>query len=751
MNKYRRASLMAGTMLLAMLDAGIAHAQQGQQKSPVTAAETDSDAAIVVTARRREEKLSDIPSAATVLDGNSIAERGGAVTPVELLGGQPSVRILDTGSPMTNEISLRGSPTSRGTAGDPSVGLFRDQAYIGGGGIAGRSFTRIDLFDVGRVEVLRGTQGALYGRNAVGGAVNIVSARPEFENSGFATARYAFGNEQLQLQGVANIALSDEVAARIGVDYVTQGDGFFRNDFLNKTLDRNSSTGVRAQLRWRPGDTDIVLRGEHWAGFVPAIVFRVYIDSPRAGFPRGYIQPERTYPWSTDAFAHQEVNSGLLDITHRFSFATLHSITHYRQRKADYAVDVDGINATLLNELRANGTITSAIDPAQGQGINENVHTFTQDVNLAGKAIDDRLDWLVGVEYLNLRANTVNQTLRTPTVANPSPGARQPIRIAYDSWAVYGSLDFALTNQVHVIGEVRQTWDDKSAQSNRFDLATGAQSGGPGFIVDFGTSPNNFSYNATLSWQPRSALTLYGKVGTSYRAGGFNQNLGIPAQPIQIPAAYGDETSTSYEIGLRGNLGRRTTFSLAAYQTDADNLIVSLNNGCFIGSPVCSSQAVTFATNAGGARTRGAEAELNSRIRLGTGTLALSGSISHQKGRVTAGPFDGQLLPQIPRWTFGVDATLRQPLGGSTTLLVNANYNGQRGGIHDLVAPGAPAPFDMDRIDVANARIALQWKGVEAGLFVTNLTNETYDVFRGASARRLNSPRNWGVQLGYRW
>ena len=124
MNKYRRASLMAGTMLLAMLDAGIAHAQQGQQKSPVTAAETDSDAAIVVTARRREEKLSDIPSAATVLDGNSIAERGGAVTPVELLGGQPSVRILDTGSPMTNEISLRGSPTSRGTAGDPSVGLF---------------------------------------------------------------------------------------------------------------------------------------------------------------------------------------------------------------------------------------------------------------------------------------------------------------------------------------------------------------------------------------------------------------------------------------------------------------------------------------------------------------------------------------------------------------------------------------------------------------------------------------------------
>lgn len=748
MKRNRRASLMAGTMFFAMFDAGIVHAQQ--QETGTTAG-PEEDTEIVVTARRREERLSDVPSAATVLDGSSIAERGGATTPVELLGGQSSVRILDTGSPMTNEISLRGSPTSRGTSGDPSVGLFRDQAYIGGGGIAGRSFTRIDMFDIGRVEVLRGTQGALYGRNAVGGAVNIVSARPEFENSGSATARYAFGNEQLQLQGVANFALSDEVAARIGVDFVTQGDGFFRNDFLNKTLDRNSSTGVRAQLRWRPGDTDIVLRGEHWAGFVPAIVFRVYIDSPRTGFPRGYIQPERTYPWSTDAFAHQEVNSGLLDVTHSFSFATLHSITHYRQRKADYALDVDGINATLLNELRANGTITSAIDPAQTQGINENTHTFTQDINLTGNAINDRLDWLVGAEYFNLRANTVNQTLRTPTVANPSPGARQPIRIAYDSWAVYGSLDFALTNQVHIIGEVRQTWDDKNAQSNRFDIATGAQSGGPGFIVDFGTSPSNLSYNATLSWKPAEALTLYGKVGTSYRAGGFNQNLGVPTQPIPIPAAYDDETSTSYELGLRGNLGRRTTFSLAAYQTDADNLIVSLNNGCFIGSPVCSSQAVTFATNAGKARTSGAEAEINSRIRVGTGTFALSGSVSYQKGRVTEGPFDGQLLPQIPRWTFGVNATLRQPLGDQTTLLVNANYNGQRGGIHDLVAPGAPAPFDMDRIDVANARVVVQWKGVEAGLFVTNLTDATYDVFRGASARRLNPPRNWGIQLGYRW
>ena len=84
-------------------------------------------------------------------------------------------------------------------------------------------------------------------------------------------------------------------------------------------------------------------------------------------------------------------------------------------------------------------------------------------------------------------------------------------------------------------------------------------------------------------------------------------------------------------------------------------------------------------------------------------------------------------------------------------LLLNANYNGQRGGVHDLTAPTAAAGFDMDRIDQINARASLNFYGVEAGVFVTNLANSTYDVFRGTSARRLNQPRNWGVELGYRW
>ena len=145
---------------------------------------------VVVTARRREERLSEVPTAASVIGGNALTERGGASTSGELLADQPSVRFNNLNSSVTSELSIRASSTARATNGDPSVGLYRNASYIGGGGIGGRNFALIDFLDIGRVEVLRGTQGALYGRNAVGGAVNIVSAQPEFETSGYLKAQY---------------------------------------------------------------------------------------------------------------------------------------------------------------------------------------------------------------------------------------------------------------------------------------------------------------------------------------------------------------------------------------------------------------------------------------------------------------------------------------------------------------------------------------------------------------------------------
>ena len=148
----------------------------------------------------------------------------------------------------------------------------------------------------------------------------------------------------------------------------------------------------------------------------------------------------------------------------------------------------------------------------------------------------------------------------------------------------------------------------------------------------------------------------------------------------------------------------------------------------------------------------GFEAEASGRSEFLAGTLRWSVSGSYQEGEVTAGPFEGAEMPQIPQWVYGFDLTYRQRLGDDLTLLSNINYNGQRGGVHDLTAPGSnDVNFDMDRVDQLNARIGVDFGSWEASLFGSNITDESYVVFQGASAQRLNQPRNYGLQLRRVW
>ena len=147
----RRANLLFCTAAIWVAVAPPAFAQDAPSEALPDAAEADDDGAIVVTARRREERLADVPTAASVIDITSLTDRGGATGSGELLADQPSVRFNNLNSSVTSEISIRASSTARATNGDPSVGLYRNGAYIAGGPVGGRNFTRLDLLDIGRV------------------------------------------------------------------------------------------------------------------------------------------------------------------------------------------------------------------------------------------------------------------------------------------------------------------------------------------------------------------------------------------------------------------------------------------------------------------------------------------------------------------------------------------------------------------------------------------------------------------------
>ena len=755
--KVRTVLLMSATLVSTMAVAPAAHAQTAPAGDPATA---DKDAAqstaavpvergeVIVTARRRDEKLSDVPTAVSVIDAASLAERGGARDARELLADQPSVRYNFLNSTLTSEISLRASSTARATNGDASIGLYRDGAYVGGGAISGRNFSRLDFLDVGRVEVLRGTQGALYGRNAVGGAINIVSARPEFNTSGFVNARYDFETNGIQGQGAVNVGLSDVIAVRASADGISQNKGFFYNPDNNVYFDRQKGYAVRGQVRVKTGPLDLILLAETQDLDTPAISYQVAIARGTAGFPGGFVQNRFSYEWNTPPRAIADVQTyqalATLDLGNNVK---LTSTTSLRQRRSEYDLDTDGTDAAAAAAARARGDVTVALDTNGAAFVSDTTRNFYQDLHLNGNAVGGRLNWLLGADLVRLKSEFQNLTQRTPTMANASIGTRQPSVIHYNSFAAYGSLGYDLTERLNATGELRYTKDDRSIVAGFFDRTTGAALGGAARAVDASTKPDNVSYNATLAYKFGGGILGYAKVGTSYRAGGFNVNLGDLRQPIQIPAAYGNEKSRTYEVGFRGAPGQQLFFAVAGYFTEINGLIAQTDNGCAVTRPQCPVAPTTFLTTAGDARSYGVEAELSKTLYVPDGQFRFALSASYQHGEVTSGVFDNLRLPQVPDYLGSANLTFRHRFVADTTLVTNVLYSVQFGGLQELRV----GSVKLDDFDLINARIGLEKGPVTVSLFANNLGNQIYRVARDTTINRYNIPRVIGVEGRYRW
>lgn len=727
-----------------------AHAQDtsvqdtsAQDTSAQNAAPAD-EGEIVVTARRREEQLSDVPSAVSVVTAESLAERGGARSSLDLLADQPSVRFNNLSSIITSEISMRASSTARATNGDPSVGLYFNGAYIAGGAIGGRNFTRLDFLDIERVEVLRGTQGALYGRNAVGGAINVIAAKPQFETSGFAQTRYVFETDSIEGQAAANFALTDDVAVRFSADGIYQSGGFFYNPNHDVYFDRQEGAGVRGQVRVRSGPVDYTLLVETQRMLTPGIPYRLYIPAGTPGFPGGYIQPKFEYPWNTRPDAHQNVDdyqlAGQIDLGGGVTLATT---TNYRRRFSAYDLDNDGLNPDELARARADGEIapTQNVDPNGRSYTRDTTTNFHQDVHLTGTGFADRLNWLVGADMAIVDSDYHVTTLRT------SSGTYAPATLKYRSYAAYGSLSYSITDALSFAGELRYTRDDRSLSARLYNALTGAETGGAARHIDASIKPDNVSYNATLSYDLGNDMLAYAKIGTSYRAGGFNANLGDTRQPIDIPAAYSDENSRTYEIGLRGSPSRAVYFAVAGYYTEQTGLIAQMDNGCAATVPSCPTAATSFLTNVGDARSYGVEGELTMTQQFADGRLRITLSGSYQGGKVTSGTYDDLPLPQVPDFLGSVNVNYRHELGNDTAVSANVFYTTQSGGVQELKAVTA----DLDDFDLFNVRLGIDHGPFSFGLFANNLFDQVYIISESSTVRRYSTGRQIGLEARVTW
>lgn len=774
--------------LIAAMTPGAVMAQSADV-APEQAAETSRQASnlgdVVVTARRREEAVRDVPSTITALGAEQLEQKSPIEGVGDLLQTVPGVRFNSLQSENLAEVSVRGSGTQRATSADSGVGLFVNGAYAGSSTLGGRNFKRLDYFDLARVEVLEGPQGALYGRNSEYGSVNIVLAQPQFVDSGRVSATYTDDLGQLRLDGIVNHKLNDKVAVRVGAQVTGQGGGIYYNPNQNKYYDHTDGYIVRGQIRYNDGPWDVNLLLDAQDMNLPTFVNQWVLPAGRLpALPQGYTGPRYDVPSDVPNDLNQTVQRAMLIANYDLSWGRVTSTTMAMQYHSvqNFAAAIDLATQAMF---QSQGWI--GLYPLGGTTTDVTDKTLYQDLHVAGDAMDGRLQWLAGVEGLMQDDDYVRDSRTSPcpltatsSICGGTPaapicyqlvpnaldcpatfplafGSRRIVPSEYRSGAVYGSLKYDI-GALSLAGELRYSKDNKKATQSDFRLYTTTPIGQPS---SFEFDQDNISYAATASYRLNPATLIYARTGTGYRAGGVNNGTVVDVAPNPLRPTYDNEETTSYELGLKSDVRRNIFLRLSAYASRTTDAIASVSDGCTVAN-VCGQAGSLFNLNGGTVEVRGIEAAVDAVFDIGPGRLALSANGANQNAEfvkvdegVAGLPIQGSTVAQTPDWTMSANINYRQPLGAQTDGFLNIAYNGARGGGQDTVTTTSPF-IPLEDVDNVDLRTGVQYRRIELALFVKNLTNQVIPVLKLQQgeiplANRYSRPRTFGVSATYRW
>lgn len=740
----------AALPMLWMLGApGLAAAQN---TSTAAAVDTDQIEEVLVSARRRgDERLQDVPVAVSVLSEEALRKAG--ITDLsEVAARTPSFTF---GQQIGNqqEIVIRGIGTLRltGSAAEPSVGLFIDEVYVGRRGTA-----TPPLFDLERVEVVRGPQGTLYGKNVVGGAVNLISARPSDQASGRVAVSYGqfdvFGGRDIW-EGSAYVtgALSNSVAGRAAV-YYRKHDGYSQNTLLDERLDDQDSYAVRGSLLFQPSDAldiHVVADFSHNESHGQS---RRAVDDPSvpglgAVVASGLLSDnvrESDAPWT------QWEDQDTAGLTARFDYRlggghalTYLSAVRYGDFKGRYS----------LVGTRSPPSLT---DAANGQ--REKYVGITQDLRLSSPGDEGPLRWVAGLYFLREDTDIIDNSIATTFLSVLGPGSVGDIldgEFIYDqenvtqSSAVYGELSWAMADTVSLTVGGRYTYDDKDYRSRSECLDFGAQ---PDFIfcvaplgaevwnIRTSKSWSEFTPKASLDWRASDAALLYVGASKGFKGGGWQGKPGTEAAAL-LP--YDPETAWTYEIGAKtGWVDGRVLANIAVFHTSFDDLQVEQLDDAGLSLII---------DNAASARINGVELELQLRP-VSALQLWLSGSYLDSEYRdfidSAGNDLSGNRLARTPEFRFTGGADYTMPINSELSLDTRVEYQWQ-----DTMPWLVENTVYEDSYGLLDARVALlareaQW---EVALFGKNLTDELYRLdaipFLGDVFSRFGAPRSYGVQF----
>ncbi len=787
----RRAASLAAVSLFALASATPAFAQGGQTGTPTA----ENDQEIVVTATKRETNLQDIPFSINAQTEQQI-QRSGSTTLEGLSRNVAGLTIQNLG-PGQSQVAVRGVASGQIVRDQPGVkeqvGVYLDESVI-----SLSLFTPdLDLYDLNRVETLRGPQGTLFGSGSVGGTVRYITNQPRLGR----TEASIEGNLNLleggdiggALRGMVNAPISDQVAVR-AVGYYTQYGGFI--DAVGPAAGENVNDGHRAGGRisvlLQPAENititpRIIYQQIRANGFNRQEVFNLY-SNPFTNPPRVYDERQQ-YLLLREEFRD---NFFLADLTLNVELGdvSLTSISSYVNRDITVSRDASALTGSVSVDL---GYPVAAVNLPSNLVDTTDLETFTQEARIATDG-DGPFNFVAGVFYAHT-ARFYRQRLPTPgydaftdarfgagtsaAVANGFPlnsPYNSDLPYSIDQYAAFGEATWDITQQLHLTAGGR-VYD--FSETRRFK--SGGLFSNDDNRVDE-TSSSGFSPRFILSYEPADNIRINAQASKGFRLGGVNDPLNIPLCTPTDRALFGgfqsyeDETIWNYELGIRGRR-HGVNFSAAAFYTDMSNLQVTLDAGS------CSSRIVFNVPNT---HSQGVEFELSAQPARGlnfsiNGTLLEAEFDSTLPGALaaTTGIRDGNRLPSVPKFQLSASASYEWPVSDAANAYIGASYqhvgsrytqpsdqeNNPRTFISGLPFNGATGAgatildLKLPSYDYVNLSAGIDWdNGFGAMIYVNNLFDEnallSFDRERGGRARlgfNVGQPRVIGITLRKRF
>ena len=738
---------------------------------------------LVVTARRRTEDAQTVPIALTVVGGSRL-EATGTYNIAQITQLAPSITFTSF-NPRNTNVNIRGLGNNLGLASDglePGVGLYIDQVYF-----ARPAAATFDLTDIERIEILRGPQGTLFGKNTTAGALNVTTRAPSFTPEGsveVTAGNYGFWQGKASVSGPI---IGDKLAGRVSISG-TRRDGLTDNVLTGEKVNNQDNVAVRGQLLYQPTQNfTLRLSGDYsrqqlhccllsYAGYGPSQKpAAAQFPALAAGLnytPASLNAFDRLTDSNANAHANQSIGGVSAVAEWDLGPATLTSVTAWRSWSWDPANDADFTRLSILNRSE------NADEQRQ----------FSQELRIASNGTNT-VDWLAGLYYFRqtIDAEGVTEYGANSTYWLLSPLLPAALTDGYrndfvatsstKSYAVFGQITWHATDKLAITPGLRYTYEEKTgdyASTVSGGLATTnptllaykrALSSAQAYSTDI--DDGKLSGQINVAYQATPDLLIYGNYAKGYKSGGLNL-AGVPNDSTGAPdltrAVVAPEETDAFELGLKSRwFDNRVTANLAVFRTDTSNYQANVVD-------TVGGSLKQYISNIAKVRSQGVELDLSLARTAGfTGYGSVSYTdasyVSYANGpcpleligaATTVCDLSGRPLPGVSRWSVSLGGEYAHAITlGSVEAegYVGVDYS-YRSGFFSAATDSIYSRIDA--YSLANLRVGARFKGgdLDLSLWAKNLFDEEYYQYISAQAGNSGAlyastgdPRTYGVTL----